>query len=46
MIKVLRVYLELYDEIPDKSKKFDLLGKFTELIFMYNEYIKDLILKG
>lgn len=46
MIKVLRMYLELNDEIPDKSKKFDLLGKFTELILMYNEYIKDLILKG
>lgn len=46
MIQFLRKYLELYDDISDKKKKADLQAKLTEMILMYNQFVKDLILKG
>lgn len=46
MIQFLRKYLELYDDISDKKKKVDLQAKLTEMILMYNQFVKDLILKG
>jgi hypothetical protein len=45
MIKTLRKYLELFDDSQESDKKTDFLNKLTELIIMYNQLVKDLILK-
>lgn len=48
MIKFLKHYLELYDETgeTDMDQKYELQARITEIILMYNQYIKDLILKS
>lgn len=46
MIKFLRRYLELYDDLMEIDKKDDLQAKLTELLLMYVQFIRDLILKG